>query len=187
MFRKRILLVDDEPNLRTLLTAVLERRGFQVTTAEDGFAALRRLRAEVPDLIVSDLRMPNMNGFELLAVVRDKFPNIPVVAISGEFVGEEVEGVLADVFLQKGSYTPETMIETINLLLSRTATRVRRSNVATTWAATGDADVMLTCSECLRSFPLDPCSSEDHPSKEISCIFCGAKLRYRLIAITKAV
>ena len=183
---KSILLVDDEPNLRLLVGAVLRSRGFHVETAEDGFSALRQIANCVPDLIISDLRMPNMNGFELLAVVREKFPQLPVIAISGEFVGEQVEGILADVFLQKGSYTPETLLEVIHLLFHRSTT-ARRRDSATVWAATKDAEVLITCSECLRSFPLDPCDPAEQMSKEVRCIFCDAKLQYRLIAITKAV
>jgi CheY-like chemotaxis protein len=54
--------------------------GYEVRTSEDGFSALVQLRAALPDLIVSDLRMPNMSGFELLSIIRRRFPQIPVIA-----------------------------------------------------------------------------------------------------------
>lgn len=56
---------------------------------------------------VSDLRMPNMSGFELLSIVRQRFPHLPVIAISGEFIEVGPSGLLADAFLQKGLYRPE--------------------------------------------------------------------------------
>ena len=185
-FNFRILVVDDEETIRSTSAKVLETKGFEVRTAADGFAALVELRRSPPDILISDLRMPNMNGFELLAVVREKFPQLPVIAISGEFVGEQVEGILADVFLQKGSYTPETLLEVIDSLFRRTTT-ARRRDSATVWAATKDVEVLITCSECLRSCPLDPCEPAEQQSKEVRCIFCDARLQYRLIAITKAV
>ncbi len=182
---KRILLVDDEPSIRLVLSAVLQSHGFTVDLAEDGFAALRAMRSAVPDLLVTDLRMPNMNGFELLATVREKYPTMPALAISGEFVGEQVEGILADAFLQKGSYTPEQMLHTIDRLLAGTL-RERRTATSAVWAPTGNAAAMVTCSQCLKSFPLDPCDTQGQMPNEITCIFCEATLQYRLVAITKS-
>ena len=189
MEKRKILLVDDEPSIRLVLKAVLESAGYSVTTAEDGFVALRAIRNNVPGLLISDLRMPNMNGFELLAVVREKFRDIPVIAISGEFVGEQVQGLLADLFLQKGSYSPQEMLNAVETLIDkpyeeRAAAHVAGSSV---WAPTGDAALMVTCSECLKSFPLDPCDDPAKRANEVQCIFCGATLQYRLVAITRAV
>jgi CheY-like chemotaxis protein len=75
-----------------------------VRTAEDGTSALVAIREEVPDILLSDLNMPGMSGFDLLRVVRGSFPQIRTVAMSGSFSGEEVpSGVAADAFYQKGS------------------------------------------------------------------------------------
>ena len=63
--------------------------GFSVRVAEDGFVALKILREVLPDLILTDLRMPGMSGFELLSIVRRRFPHIPTIAtiaISGEYI-----------------------------------------------------------------------------------------------------
>lgn len=184
MEKTRILLVDDEPNIRVILGAILESKGYMVDTAEDGFVALRKMQAAIPDLIISDLRMPNMNGFELLAYVRKNFPDMPIIAISGEFVGEQVEGVLADAFFQKAHYSPPDLLEKIEMLLTRPKVHAVKSTRSPIWAALGNDTIMITCCECLKSFPLDPCDEEATPTNEIRCIFCSAQLHYQLIAIT---
>jgi CheY-like chemotaxis protein len=73
------------------------------SSSEDGFDALLQLERTVYAVIVSDLNMPRMSGFEFLSVVRRRFPNIPVIAVSGAFQsGEKVPGgVIADVFTAK--------------------------------------------------------------------------------------
>ena len=78
--------------------------GYGVRCAEDGFSALGELRKEIPDILLSDLNMPGMTGFELLSLVRRSFPEIHTIAMSGSFCGNEVpSGVAADAFYQKGS------------------------------------------------------------------------------------
>jgi DNA-binding NarL/FixJ family response regulator len=75
-----------------------------VRSAEDGFSALREIANEAPELLLSDLNMPGISGFELLSEVRRRFPAIRTIAMSGSFCGDEVpSGVAADGFYQKGS------------------------------------------------------------------------------------
>jgi CheY-like chemotaxis protein len=86
------------------MSALLAEIGHGVRCAEDGYSALRELRKEIPDILLSDLNMPGMTGFELLSVVRSRFPEIHTIAMSGSFSGDEVpSGVAADAFYQKGS------------------------------------------------------------------------------------
>ena len=73
-FPYRILVVEDDPLLRDLARRLLGAKGYEVLTAEDGFVGLTALKRSLPDVIISDLRMPNMNGFEFLSVVRRRFP-----------------------------------------------------------------------------------------------------------------
>jgi PleD family two-component response regulator len=73
-FRYRILVVDDDPAIREASALILVTAGYEVATSEDGFSALIRLRSVLPDLIISDLRGSNMSGFELLSIIRRRFP-----------------------------------------------------------------------------------------------------------------
>lgn len=101
-FQYRVLLADDDEALLTSTAAVLSQQGYLVLTARDGFEALAELQGGLPEIIISDLKMPNMPGFELLAIVRQRFPSVGVIARSGEFCPVGVpEGVLADKFVQK--------------------------------------------------------------------------------------
>ena len=87
-----ILLVDDEEQIRKLLEASLVRRGYEVVSATDGIEALRQIRARMPDLIVTDVNMPNMNGFELLKNIRgdDSLKTIPVLMVTAEAKKEDI-------------------------------------------------------------------------------------------------
>ena len=75
--KERLLIVEDEPSIRESLSSALTEIGYPVRTAEDGFSALLEIRKQIPDMILSDLNMPGMSGFELLSVVRRRFPAIP--------------------------------------------------------------------------------------------------------------
>ncbi len=66
--QSRLLVVDDEPLMRQMMSDLLVSRGYEVLTAQDGFDALSQLKSRLPDLIISDLKMPRMSGFELLAI-----------------------------------------------------------------------------------------------------------------------
>lgn len=181
--QKTILLVDDEPSIRIISSALLRRAGYEVMVAADGFEALQKIREKVPDLVITDLRMPNMNGFELLAVLRSKFPNVPTIAISGEFMVIDVKiAPIADAFFQKGSYSPPELHKKIAQLLESPPQRNTAPNQGTVWTPTGDSPVMLTCTSCLRTFPIQPCTGTGVERTTV-CIFCGMELQVELIAI----
>jgi CheY-like chemotaxis protein len=82
----RILVVDDEPDQRFLLRRIFERAGHEVTDAADGAAALRALRESVPDLVVTDVTMPVMDGVELIRALHGDpaTAHIPILAVSGD-------------------------------------------------------------------------------------------------------
>ena len=116
--RHRILVVDDEEAVRDLFARMLRKEGYEVTTAENGFDALLRLKHFSPEVIVSDLNMPKMSGFEFLSVVRRRFPKISVIASSGAYASRVVPtGVLADAFYAKGEGRPRTLLNTVAILI----------------------------------------------------------------------
>ena len=123
VFKHRILVVDDEPTILETSALVLGSEGYEVLTAEDGFAALKEVRRSPPDLLISDLAMPRLNGFELLSIVREQFPQVPVIAVSGQYNGETPSGLMADAFFTKGSYKHEELFAKIRELLERDPVR----------------------------------------------------------------
>jgi DNA-binding response OmpR family regulator len=76
----RILIVDDDSSIRTLLSVVAARSGVTADVASDGVEAMHKIEAEPYDLVVLDLSMPRMNGFDLVARLRDRNPR-PVVIV----------------------------------------------------------------------------------------------------------
>ena len=85
MAKKRVMLVDDDRDCRTVLKAILERLSIRVAEADDGAQALQRARKRRPDLIVMDIRMPGMNGIEACRTLRRdaELRGIPIVVLSG--------------------------------------------------------------------------------------------------------
>jgi CheY-like chemotaxis protein len=101
---KKLLIVDDVPMIRMSIFEMLCETGYSARYAEDGFTALAEIRKEIPDILLSDLNMPGMSGYELLSVVRRQFSSIQMIAMSGSYSGTSVPpGVIADAFYQKGS------------------------------------------------------------------------------------
>jgi len=78
-----ILVIDDHPDILTALRRVLEGAGHTVTEAPDGPTALRWFAGQPRDLVVTDIYMPGMDGIELIVRLRETFPQVPVVAMSG--------------------------------------------------------------------------------------------------------
>lgn len=180
-FPYRILFVEDDQALREVGEMLLQSKGYEVLCAEDGFEGLNALKRSLPDIIISDLRMPNMNGFEFLSVVRRRFPAIPVIVVSGEFTGINVpESVLADAFFPKGNYKPDDLYEKICDLIQELPTRPRlgKPSKAAVWVKNDRGTIAVTCSECLRTFPVPQALSGVN---EVECDFCGCMIRFEII------
>ncbi|MGC2635742.1 MAG: response regulator, partial [Acidobacteriaceae bacterium] len=93
------------PRVRRNLELIFTVLGYAVRASSDGSSALDAITEEVPDIILSDLEMPGMSGFEFLSVVRHRFPSVRVVAMSKEFAGKAVPpGAAADAFYEKGRH-----------------------------------------------------------------------------------
>ncbi len=117
---QHILVVDDEPHIRQLLRQELEAVGYQVSEAQDGVAALHQIQSNPPDLIVMDVMMPQMNGFDLAAVLKNnpQTTHIPTILLS--IIQEPDRGYRlgVDRYLSKPINT-EVLLTDIKTLLSR--------------------------------------------------------------------
>lgn len=182
--KTRILVVDDDESVREVICLILEQEGYEVFTANDGFDALLHLKHETPDVIVSDLNMPQMSGFELLSVVRRRFPKVMVIASSGAYDSLAVpNGVIADAFYAKGHESAKKLLDIVANLI-RTGPIRQKGESAPVWIPrngknhNGKPFVVLTCTECLRSFP----SIVNHePKGEVlraPCIYCSHEVNY---------
>lgn len=79
----RILVIDDEPAIRTVLQTMLTREGYTVVCAKNGKAGLEAFTQDKPDLVITDIIMPEKEGIEIIQTIRKTDPQIPVIAISG--------------------------------------------------------------------------------------------------------
>lgn len=118
------LVVDDEETLRKLVSIVLERAGHRVLTASSGSEALRILKSEQVDLVISDIVMPETDGIELMREIRTKFPGMKIISMSGG--GNYLTASLclklagqmgASVILSK-PFTPDQLLETVTHALT---------------------------------------------------------------------
>jgi len=74
-----ILVVDDDKNFRLLLEAELTLEGYEVVLADNGLAALKKIKEEAPDLVILDLKMPDFHGLEVLRIIREKNKELPII------------------------------------------------------------------------------------------------------------
>ena len=182
-FRFRILVVDDEPAICESAGQILESEGYEVLTAKDGVDGLNALSKSLPDLIISDLNMPRMSGFEFLAVVRERFPHIATIAMSGgHSSGEMPIGIQADAFLQKGNYTIKELSQRVGKLLAASPLRSekRKSDVAPLFVPRDSAGyLIITCPKCLRPNKLEAMNLNGglHQTR---CQTCGMPVRFEI-------
>ncbi|MEJ2204799.1 MAG: response regulator [Gemmatimonadota bacterium] len=92
---KKVMFVDDEEGVRLSWNRYLSNHGFDVTTAEDGAKAIRKLRREPVDVVVADLKMPNLDGIELLEWIHDSQPATQFILLTG-YGNEDVERRVRD-------------------------------------------------------------------------------------------
>jgi two-component system KDP operon response regulator KdpE len=116
----KILVVDDEPRMVQLIAMNLNLEGFNVLSAQDGFQALEKVTREIPDLVLLDIMMPDMDGFETLRRIRE-ISNVPVIFLSVK--SEEHERVHgldlgADDYITK-PFSPRELVSRIKAVLRR--------------------------------------------------------------------
>src|SRR5579872_4662792 len=181
--RIRVLIVDDEHAIRVVLKDLLESQGYIVATATDGIDAIRQLVEPLPDVILSDLNMPVMSGHEFMFVVRRRFPQIPVIAISGEFRNGERPGhIPADVFYSKGSYYIDELCGAIEKLKCSSPLRppaALGNNAPSFVSIDEDGTLSLQCPNCLRPFQM-AAAGLNGGLHTAQCNSCQAFLDFRI-------
>ena len=126
--KQQLLLVDDEPGIRESVQAYLEdNEAWQVTTASNAEEALQTIDSQVPDLIISDIMMPQVNGYEFLSKLKEdpRYRSIPVVFLTARgMTSDRIQGYEAgcDAYLSK-PFDPEELEAIVKNLLSKNQTR----------------------------------------------------------------
>ncbi|MFH1058756.1 MAG: response regulator [Pseudomonadota bacterium] len=118
----RILLVDDSPTILNLLSMVLKQYGYEVVAAKDGLEALQKLQQRDIQLVITDVNMPRMDGFTLIATMRSRkeLMNLPVIVLSTESGSQDVQAGLgrgANLYLVK-PVSPAELVANVRALLS---------------------------------------------------------------------
>ncbi|MBL8164968.1 MAG: response regulator [Anaerolineae bacterium] len=120
----KILVVDDDPQIREIVQRTLVKEGYEVSEAVDGKDALDKVTADAPEIILLDLMMPRMDGFDFLMELRKSGRSIPVIVITARDLSDEdqqrLNGQVMQV-LQKGAYRPEQLLAEVRLLVGKVA------------------------------------------------------------------
>ncbi len=116
----RVLIAEDEANIVESLTFILGREGFDVSTVADGEAALRSLRHDAPDLLILDVMMPRLNGFELLKKIRAdaRLQRLPVIVLTAKTQARDRDAAVAvgaDAYMTK-PYSNREVVEQVRRL-----------------------------------------------------------------------
>lgn len=121
MKRRRILVVDDEPVMVSLLQDLLVDAGFDVATAENGAVALAQVTSFQPHLVITDIIMPYMEGIELISLLRKSNKGVPIIAVSGNIVGMDflkATKVLGAVATLRKPFSSQELLEAVERSLS---------------------------------------------------------------------
>ena len=121
---KELLIVEDEEMLRKIYTTLFELENFKVHKAKNGYDAVEKLKAISPDIIVLDLLMPVMNGFEFLEAVKIKeaYPNTKVLVLSNlsdQASLDKIKELGASKYVLKSSISPSELVEEVRALLAK--------------------------------------------------------------------
>jgi len=124
---KRILCIEDEPEMIDLIRLILGRRGFEVLGAAGGTAGLKEVREQLPDLVLLDLMMPDMDGWEVYQQMKaeDSTRNIPVIVVTAK--AQSIDKVLGlhiakvDDYIAK-PFSPQDLLNSVEKVLGKKAT-----------------------------------------------------------------
>jgi|SRR5688572_7735280 DNA-binding NtrC family response regulator len=133
----KILVIDDEPNVRTLLEMRLRHQGYEVLIADNGRKGLQLYRQEHPDVIVLDLRMPELDGVTVLKEIRGVDLKQPVIILTGDMipsVERQVRAIGVSNFIVKGS-SMNLLMDTLKSILKASSLTMGCSTVIETLAS----------------------------------------------------
>ncbi|MGB7592356.1 MAG: response regulator [Terriglobia bacterium] len=176
-----VLLVDDDPTIRTFLSSQLEKAGFKAQQAEDGIDGLVKLRDKLPKVIISDLQMPRMSGFEFISVVRRRFPSIPVIVLSGSIQRELPAEAEPDRWFRKYAQQIPELLQAVHDLAQKAPDRAYLPQVISTPVRTrpgGDGYFVLTCTDCLRLFQVTSTPENKTVERTAVCVYCEARVPF---------
>ena len=115
--KKKLLIVDDEPNLRTLYQAEFTQAGYEVVLAESGREAIEKVGEDKPDLVIMDIRMPGMDGIESMGKILSRDNQLPVIINSAySHYKENFMSWSADAYVVKSSDLSELIEKVVELL-----------------------------------------------------------------------
>jgi CheY-like chemotaxis protein len=124
-----IIVADDDTLVLGVLSEILQECGYSVRVAGNGLEALTEIRDRVPDILLSDLNMPRMSGFELLSIVRRRYPKIKVIAMSASYPLEIVpQGVAADGFYEKNATSTAQLLPIVSAMRDEPESQLMRAS-----------------------------------------------------------
>ena len=183
--KRSVLIVDDLPEVRIPLAIILKKLGFVAHDVAGGFSALLDMRVQRPDILISGLHMKEMSGFELLSVVRRRFPQTLVIAMSDAHLATDLlRNIPADAFHVK-SAGPCSLVDLVRHFAGGGLPDIARV-VAPAWIAeeaqtlNDQRSIVVLCPECLR-VTARPVERNTSPFHEAVCQYCANLIPYALI------
>ncbi len=176
-----VLLVDDDPAIRDVLSEQLEEAGFEAQQAEDGIDGLVKLRDKLPKVIISDIQMPRMSGIEFISVVRRRFPSIPVIVLSGSIQRELPAEAKPDRWFEKSAQQIPDLLQAVHELVRKTPDPANLPQVVSTPVRTrpdGAGYFVLTCTDCLRIFQVTSTPENKTMERTAVCVHCEARVPF---------
>jgi CheY-like chemotaxis protein len=176
-----VLLVDDDPVIRELLSEQLEEAGFKAEQAEDGIDGLVKLRDKLPQVIISDLQMPRMSGIEFIRVVRRRFPSIPVIVLTGSIPSELPVEIKPDRWFEKNAQQIPELLQAVHDLARKTPGGAYLPQVISLPVRTrpgGAGYFVLTCTDCLRLFQVTSTPEDKTVERTAVCVHCEARVPF---------
>ena len=129
MTGKTIVVIDDEPHIRQVISRKLQRAGYEVHAARDGAEGVELTKELRPSLLITDLQMPNMDGFEVCTVCREdpQMRTLPIILVTGSVVTtadiESKTDALGNILCMSKPFSPRKLLQKVNELVESGTTK----------------------------------------------------------------